>query len=109
MCPKSRVFNSDIPISVGCPTDTFSPAIGNSACLFVCVSVALAQLTDKMDPCIIHQNDYPEFHDDAHQNKSKKNEDNLPSNSESKSYWLVIFLYFPGSQQEDYVYIKRYL
>ena len=30
-----------------------------------------------------------------------ENEDNLPSNSEGKSYWLVIFLHFIGSQEEE--------
>ena len=33
--------------------------------------------------------------------KCKKNKDDLPSNSESKNYWLVVFLYFLGSQEEE--------
>ena len=35
--------------------------------------------------------------------KIQKKEDDLPSNSEGKSYWLVVFLHFLGSQEEDYV------
>ena len=38
-----------------------------------------------------------------HMKKIQKNEDDLPHNSEDKSYWLVVFLHFLGSQEEDYV------
>ena len=61
--------------------------IDNSVCVFVSIFTPVAQLTDKMDPCIVHQNDCPESHNDAHK-KIQKNEENLPSNYEGKSYLI---------------------
>lgn len=36
---------------------------------------------DKMDPCVIYQNESHECHDDAHKKSKQINKDDLPSNS----------------------------
>ena len=48
-------------------------------CLCVCLSTPVAQLTDKMDLCIMHQNDSPGSHNDAHPKKKKKKKKKKPA------------------------------
>ena len=66
---RGHIFSTVI-FSPGPATSRSGTVIGNSVCvlafLFVCMLMALAQLTDKMDPMYIIPKDRPEPHDDAH-------------------------------------------
>ena len=63
-CPIQSIF-------LGSATSQSRTVIGNSVCLFVCIlSIALAQLTDKMDPMYIISFEPSGSHDDEHKKNS---------------------------------------